>query len=347
MGKIAPRWISVYWVCQLTGWLGMVFIEMINYTFFIVRRFDTSILYLFLACAVVGILLTHGYRYWLKRRNWFSANRFQIWLLAFLSTLVISTLLMAATEFPLMWMSNRPWSSLRFVDVAGMIMNWMRYVGVWIIIYFMYHLLQQNASIRHEKLAVEHLAKSTELELLRSQLNPHFLFNALNAIKALVSIDPEIARDAIVKLSELLRYTLNYGRREKVTLQEEIQEVAKYLELEQLRFEERLRIEWDIPVSIHQGLIPPALLLTLAENAVKHGIALHHTDGLIRLEGSLVGRNMILRVWNSGSFQVGEHTGIGLVQVRERLKSIYGSQAFFSIGNGNGMVSAELIIPIK
>ena len=91
-------------------------------------------------------------------------------------------------------------------------MNWMRYVGVWVIIYFMYKILKQNSVIQREKLMIENLAKTTELELLKTQLNPHFLFNALNSIKALVLINPETCRDAIVKLSELLRFPGDHGR---------------------------------------------------------------------------------------------------------------------------------------
>jgi LytS/YehU family sensor histidine kinase len=207
-------------------------------------------------------------------------------------------------------------------------------------------LLQQNASIRHEKLAVEHLAKATELELLKSQLNPHFLFNALNAIKALVSIDPDIARDAIVKLSELLRYTLNYGRRSTVPLREEVGEVEKYLQLEQLRFEERLQVEWEVDPALLEAPFPPAVLLTLAENAVKHGIAQYHEHGVIRIEIRTTGTHLVLTVWNSGTYHPGEHTGIGLAQIRQRLLALYGNNAHFRIENSFGMVMAEIQIPV-
>jgi LytS/YehU family sensor histidine kinase len=236
---------------------------------------------------------------------------------------------------------------IRFVDVAGTIINWSRYVGVWVIIYFMYKILQQNNTIQQEKLKLENLAKTTELELLKTQLNPHFLFNALNSIKALVIINPEQSRDAIVKLSELLRYTLQYGKEQQIPVKEEMDEVKKYLALEQLRFGERLTVTYDINESTFSQTLPPAIILTLAENAVKHGVAKQMENGFIHIATSIINNYLQVEVTNNGFYQPSASVGIGLKHIQKRLEEIYHQQADFRIEQKNGQVMAVIKTPLS
>ncbi len=337
---------TAYWFCQLGGWLGMVLIELSNYTFFIFGQFKWEFVLEFGLSAFIGLMVTHAYRVFLKRTGYFKKNHKRIWLFGLLSTLLLAliiTLLGYGTA--LITQPRDILDKIRLIDLVGQVYNWSRYVVVWIIIYFLYHLLQRNHTMEQEKLQMEASAKTAELELLKTQLNPHFLFNALNSIKALVSINPEVSRDAIVKLSELLRFTLQYNKEHEIPLQEELAEVKKYLELEILRFGDRLSVTYKIPVSIQSAVIPPAVLLTLAENAVKHGISQSSKPGEIIIEGSLRENELLVTMKNTGVFAPGERVGIGLLQIRRRLEELYKGKAVLTLENRDHYVLATLKIP--
>lgn len=339
---------SRYWFCQLLGWFGMVAIETINYTFFIAGKFSPKLFWTFITYAIAGILTTHLYRYLLKRTNFFQKKAVRIWLTSLLSTVILSSIISMASFLPAIAQNAALFfNELTFIDIAGTIINWMRYVGVWIIIYFMYKILQQNNAILQEKLTLENLAKTTELELLKLQLNPHFLFNALNSIKALVLINPEQSRDAIVKLSELLRFTLQYGKERLIPLSDEITEVKKYLELEQLRFGKRLTVEYAIAENTLSQAIPPALILTLAENAVKHGTAKQQQEGCISIRSGIEGDQLFVQLVNTGKYNQTETNGIGLKHIQKRLEEIYQHTAHFSIRQENNLVTATIQTPLS
>ncbi len=250
------------------------------------------------------------------------------------------------TEIPVLVSSRTGFSSITFIGIAGSTVNWMRYVGVWVIIYFMYKLLQQNTAMQQEKLQLENLAKTTELELLKSQLNPHFLFNALNSIKALVIINPEQSRDVIVKLSELLRFTLQYGKEKFIILKQELDEVKKYLELEQLRFGNRLQVHYTIDATTMHQPVPPALLLTLVENAIKHGVAKQMGAAVIEVQTHPSPQGFFtITVRNSGKFEPAQTEGIGLKHLTKRLEELYNGKAQFTIRQQGDQVWAQLQLP--
>lgn len=337
-----------YWLCQVLGWMCMVLIEVINYTFFIVRKFEPTVLYIFVGCAVLGMILTHGFRYIINKRKIFESSLPYIWFYAFFATLIISFTITVLTEIPILVWSSQGWEGLNLITVVGTTINWARYVGVWIIIYFLYKILKQNNHIQQEKLVLESLAKTTELELLKAQLNPHFLFNALNSIKALVVINPEQSRDAIVKLSELLRFTLQYGKETFIPLKHEIQEVTKYLELERLRFGSRLSITYSIPEKLWQVPVPPAIVLTLAENGIKHGVAKNMGQGFLDIAvNETYSSSIVITINNSGNYQPSEHNGIGLVHVHKRLEELYNGAAKLDIHQEGSQVIVQLKLPVS
>ncbi len=340
---------KLYWLCQLVGWFGMVAIELINYTFFIVGKFNVDILEALVIYAISGLLTTHLFKIILSKTDFFNKSKTRIWLIAVLSTFLLSVLLVLFSYIPNLFQKNgiAAIKSLTPIYVFGLVMNWMRYNGMWMIIYFMYKILQQNNTIIKEKLTIENLAKTTELELLKTQLNPHFLFNALNSIKALVIINPEQSRDAIVKLSELLRFTLQYGKERLIPVKDEITEVRKYLELEQLRFGKRLKIEYQIDENTLSRTLPPAIVLTLAENAVKHGVAKELEDSIVVISTSLADDYLIIKITNNGCYNPAETTGIGLKHITKRLDEIFQNKAIFSIYQEDKNVVAAIKIPLQ
>lgn len=335
-----------YWLCQIIGWMSVVLIEVSNYTFFIARKFMPDLLLSFAFQAAAGLLLMHAYRWYLKKTayQWKASSR--IWVKAFFETVVLACLQTVLTNIVYYFQFGIEYlQQINPVDLIGSVYNWMRYIGVWVIIYFMYQLLRKSNEIEKAKIIAEKNSKNAELELLKTQLNPHFLFNALNSIKALVIIDPEKSRTAIVQLSEILRFTLQYSREKLIPLQQELAEVEKYLSLEQLRFAGRLDVQIDKPSFAEQFQIPPAMLLTLAENAVKHGIGRLEAGGKILIQIHLRNNHIHIEMRNSGFFVEGSTNGIGLKQIRARLEAIYGEAAKLRIRNEAAMVLSELIIP--
>jgi sensor histidine kinase YesM len=264
---------KLYWFFTLSGWLAMMAIEVLNYTFFIVGRFSWSFVWTFGYYAIIGMGMMHLFRYFIKRSSVFDWRPREIWLLALASTFVIAAIVNLLSTIPYAIIEPENTTTMfSFISIFGGTLNSMRYIGVWIIIYFLYQILERSRQLKEAKLESEGIARSMELELLKAQLNPHFLFNALNSIKALVSIDQEKCKDAIVKLSELLRFTLQSGNQTLIPLSDEMEEVRKYLSLEQIRFGDRFQFDIQMDESAGYQMVPPAMVLTLAENAIKHGI---------------------------------------------------------------------------
>lgn len=336
----------IYWLCQICGWLGMVTIETINYTFFIVGKFDFNNVLFFLLNAAQGILFTHLLKKLLAQTQFFQNPAWIIWIGAFLFTLLIALLLTIANNIVYLLQGSKLSELLSLIAFLGFIINWMRYVGVWVIIYFLYKLMDLNNSLQQDKLHAEALAKSSELELLRSQLNPHFLFNALNSIKALISIDQEKSRTAIVLLSELLRFTLNYGQDKEIPIEFELQEVQKYLELEHIRFGPKMQVDWKVDELVKNQVIPPGTILTLVENAIKHGKTDASRILSIRIHLELQGDQVRILVANSGEWKPeNEQSGVGIRLIKRRLESLYAGKAIFEMQNEPDWVVVTLILP--
>ena len=213
-----------------------------------------------------------------------------------------------------------------------------------------YYLLQaqdQAEEAEQERLTLQMLAQEAELKALRAQLNPHFLFNALNSISALTSVDASRARDMCVKLSDFLRRTLGLGERTSVSLAEELELSRGYLAIEQIRFGSRLRLDWSVDSTVETAQLPPLLLQPLVENAVKHGISPLPEGGNVRLEAKLDGDMVDILVENQVDPDAPRPQGLGLgmKQVRQRLLGRFGDQATFTSGIQGGCHSVRLRFP--
>jgi two-component sensor histidine kinase len=185
--------------------------------------------------------------------------------------------------------------------------------------------------------------KAAELRQLKNQINPHFTFNALNNIRALISEDPQRARQMVTHLAEVLRYVLYHAERESVTLEQELEVVTAYLALETIQQEQRLRIEWRIAPEAQALRLPPMALQILVENAIKHGIARRPEGGTLRIGARRDGAALCLEVGNPGALeQKSGEGGFGLAYVRERLREAGGD---LSLRGQDGDVRAVLRIP--
>jgi LytS/YehU family sensor histidine kinase len=220
-------------------------------------------------------------------------------------------------------------------------------MALWLLLYMVWHYLVRNRKDEIDKLNLEKTVKELELNTIKSHINPHFIFNSLNSIRALVDENPQRARTAITELSNILRSSMQVEKMETVPLHKELDIVRDYLALEHMRFEERLRIEMDIDEDTLEQPVPPMMLQTLVENAIKHGISKKIKGGVVKIISRFTNHHFELIVQNSG--WLGEEPfqeGFGLKSTRDRLKFLFQGKAEFDIKGINGNeVEAKIKMP--
>jgi LytS/YehU family sensor histidine kinase len=191
------------------------------------------------------------------------------------------------------------------------------------------------------------LANKAQLEMLRYQLNPHFLFNALNSIRASIDEDSTRSQKMITQLSEFLRYSLLNENAKKISLREEIEAVQNYLAIEKIRFEDKLLVNFDIEKTAENFKVPCFLLNPLIENAIKHGLQTSPKPLRINIHAETFANKLLLEVSNSGTLKNDLNTNgtkIGLKNVRERLEKLFGENAIFELKQDNDFVKARIEI---
>ena len=215
------------------------------------------------------------------------------------------------------------------VAFALEIVDWSALYVIWQILYFTAIAVREYRSAQLKQSETARALHLAELRLLKSQLNPHFLFNALNTVRSLIADNPARAQNAVTHLANTLRYTLSSRQDELVTLSQELDIVADYLQLESMRFEDRLRIEIDVRDDAAAVRIPMMLLQTLVENAIKHGIAELPAGGLLRISASVQNQIFTLEVENPRpAAQIpATHESVGLRNARDRLRLLFGGRA--------------------
>jgi two-component system, LytTR family, sensor histidine kinase AlgZ len=216
---------------------------------------------------------------------------------------------------------------------------------------FHYVAMVQDAARAVEMQAMQTsvLARDAELRALRAQINPHFLFNSLNSISALTSIDGERAREMCLLLADFLRLTLGTGEKTVIPFSDELDLLEKFLAIEKVRFGSRLRMEENIAEDAKRCMIPALLLQPLLENAVSHGIASMADGGLVRLEARVQEGRMVIAVENDRDEEAPsrKRNGVGLKNVRSRLEARYGNEATFRIEPGEDKFRVSMSFPAE
>ena len=223
-------------------------------------------------------------------------------------------------------------------------------IALWLLIYLVWHYINKNRNDQIDKFRLEAMVKSLELKTIKSHINPHFIFNAHNSIRALVDENPQRARQAITELSNILRSSMQAENMETVPLQQELEIVSDYLALEHMRFEERLQIEMDINRDTLTQPVPPMMLQTLVENAIKHGISKHISGGIVRIISDFKNGSHELIVQNTGTLNGNIKTnkeGFGIISTQQRLNLLYQGKARFEIHDvDGGLVESKIIMPV-
>jgi LytS/YehU family sensor histidine kinase len=340
--------IPKYWLFQAFGW-GMF---ILTNTFFAVTfdRLDGAFVGRLVTFVCIGLLFTHLMRHviWRTRILQRPLNMQLIGLV--LITLFFSVLVGIMDSLLTNLFGIRIDTEEQISETQVIVSNSFYafvYLFMWNSIYLIYHYIVASRRQKMDTLKLESLVKEQELKTIKSHINPHFIFNALNSIRALIDENPSRARDAITELSNILRSSMQSENLETVPLEKELSIVKDYLALEHMRFEDRLRVEYDIEEETLDQPVPPMMLQTLVENAIKHGISRYENGGVVRIISDFRDNAHELIVRNTGKLNGGlNKDGFGLSSTANRLGLIYGSKASFDIRETNGnMVEARVRIP--
>ena len=211
--------------------------------------------------------------------------------------------------------------------------------------------LQQSQIAEQRANAAKVLARDAELRALKTQINPHFLFNSLHSISALTSIDPARARDMCVALADFLRLTLGMGEKAVISLEEELALLRKYLVVEKIRFGARLQMQEDVELDALAVTVPPLLLQPLIENAVTHGIANLPQGGWIKLQIHQDKSQDLVQIKVANNYDPDtpprRRNGVGLVNVRQRIEARYGTRAQFAVEKKEDEFQVQLVFPAE
>jgi two-component system LytT family sensor kinase len=333
-----------YWWFQLGGW--SLFMGINAAVLYISGQLTTALIYWLIIAWLLCTGVTEFLRGIIVHFHWLKLKSLQV-----VPRMLLAVALLGAgiaTIASLYEMVANTGSAFNVGRWVSGVINYGLAFLIWSALYYLINTVENFRKAEIENLRWEALRNETELNRLKSQLNPHFMFNAMNVIRALVDENPAKSKDAITQLSGLLRNTLQFGKLKFVSLQQELDVVRDYLSLESARMEERLRIKWEIDSRSESFEVPPLMLQTLVENCIKHGIAKIPEGGDVLIKTSLTEKGLDIFLSNTGKYDASAkpESGFGLKNSIERLKLLYGDSATLSLKNsGNNTVVTEVFIP--
>lgn len=338
---------KLYWTLQVGAWAAYALVQIIISAIISDSDGVSTQRALFLTYeAIFGLLLTHGFRTRINQGRWMSAGMAAL-IPRVLGSVFVMGLLMYFLRLPLsipLGLYNQD-AAFDISNILGLTTVYSFIFFLWSVLYVIYSYFERyNTSLK-----LEASVREIELNNLKSQLNPHFIFNALNSIRALVDENPGKSKEAINQLANILRNSLTTGKTGLTKFEDELRIVQDYLGLESIRFEERLQTRFEIDPLSREFLVPPLMIQTLVENGIKHGIAKLTAGGIIHMKAFVHNDRLTIQVRNSGHYVNGSSSptgGLGLENTRQRLKLIYGNQASFRIlPESDTFVLTEIEIP--
>jgi len=343
---------SPFWAFQITGW-SLLFLVIIGVNLYQDQgNTHWSTLFLSVLLYLGGMGSTALFRWFIKRGQYETARLRKVIPPLILGSLVTTILwsaplLIAQYIFAL----NEPETGpFRWFAVWLTLLNNFFVVLLWGLIYFAWHYFKLAQVARIERYRTDAAMRDAQLNTLRGQINPHFMFNSLNNIRALMLEDVDKAREMVTRLSDLLRYSMTISEKREVSLKEELTVVHDFLALCKVQYEDRLHYSVEVDEAAYERRIPPMVLQILVENSVKHGISSLTGGGDIRIVGTVEHERLVLEVSNSGNWNTdgkrSDSNGIGLPNVRKRLKLLYGNLATFHVSEKDNRVIARIEIPI-
>jgi hypothetical protein len=350
---------QLYWILQVAGWSLYTLVQITGAITVLQLPWGRSVLELVIFGGV-GLAISHRLRDFVRRHKWAALSIPKLAARIVVAGFIVGTplgIMMQLSDVsalqgagPLLREYAPALSASVTVAIQTLLQipHWAVLYMIWLSIYFAVVGLREYRSARLTQSELARALQLAELRLLKSQLNPHFLFNALNTVRSLTADNPLRAQSAVTRLANTLRYTLSSRHNELVTFAQELDIVADYLELESMRLEDRLRIERDVPANTASVYIPVMLLQTLVENAIKHGIAELPSGGLLKITAVLENDVLSVEIENprppTPILTAGE--GVGLRNARDRLRLLFGTRATLELDLSKPTVAtARLRVP--
>jgi sensor histidine kinase YesM len=355
--RLSAKTSVAYWTLQLVCWGLYFYWQSSGEVIFAGAPWSKAGVMWGGVCAA-GIGLTHTLRWFSKRQAWLELPP-----LALLIRVLAGLLLIALTSSLIAMALSSTLYGTPVVPILGAFYRKLHFTGqlrnqfigslliyaIWVAVYFGIAIQRRRHRAELRQVQLAEALQVAELRLLKAQLNPHFLFNALNGVRALIAGDPAKAQDAVTRLARTLRYTLSSGEENLVTMARELEMVDDYLALESLRLAERLKVIREIAPAATVVRIPAMLMQTLVDNAIKHGIAPLKQGGTLRVAAHVVAAELIIEVVNpcpEGTAMELRSEGVGLKNLSERLRLLFGPAARLRLDlSCPGLAIAEVRLP--
>ena len=342
------RWSTKYLVFQFTGWGLFTLLNI--YISYITTEFSATIVWLNILLFLFGFGITHVYRSIITAYQWTTLTTEKLTLRVFVAMVIMGLMYTSFYYLTLGIAFHRPSSSFNLGALMGSFFSVLILFGFWNGFYFAWNYIETNRRTLIDKLKMESTMKDLEIKTLRANLQPHFIFNALNSIRALIDEDPELARKAITQISNILRSSIS-KQEATDSLENEMKLVDDYLALEKIRFEERLQVSQEIDPQTLSLQIPTMMLQTLVENAIKHGISTLEAGGCIHIQSKLLKDILHIQIRNTGQLNASithpGSLGFGLKATEQRLQWLHGKDATIQLSQAQEEVLAHITIPLK
>ena len=322
---------AFYWLAQFLGWTSYCGLLLLSAYTDNPDRVNITFLMNIGIAIVSGIVATHIQRFAFIKLGWLGFRLPKLIPLLIVSSLICAMFISSIDVFT-DYLSDLNGISSKALTINAIIVNVFAalvLVLFWNAIYFTFHFFQQSRRQEVSNLELKATNRESELKNLRSQLNPHFLFNSLNSIRVLIYIEPKKAKVSITTLSNLLRQSLELGKEHLVSLEREMELAKNYLDLEKVRFEERLQVSWNLTPGLESFQVPPFTLQMMVENSIKHGISNLRDGGVVEIMAFENEEYVHIEVRNSGSLKNVVDLGVGIQNIKKRLLLQYGGNAEF------------------
>ena len=336
---------KLYWFSQIYGWLFyIVLLGIINQ---LNSSSNESVLLInMLVTFILGITISHLYREIILRLNWLKLSVSKLIPRVLLACIFFGCAFLLLHTFISEVLFHGRWPYMGGLEILQLVINLSGMFVIWSLLYFLFHFIENYRQEEIKNLKWKAAKNEIELNKLKSQLNPHFIFNSMNSIRALVDEDPIKAKNAITKLSNILRSSLLMGRKEMIPFRQELDLVEDYISLEKTRFEERLQMKMEIDPDSLNIMVPPMMVQTLVENAIKHGLSQLPAGGEVCLMSKADNSFMEIIISNDGVLKEQKSaTGFGLKNTVQRLQLLYEDEYSFSISNIKNKVVAHVKFP--
>ena len=341
---------KLFWTLQLVGWLtigAMSFITGYEWS-------TNYLIYSYISFCVMGIALTSIFRWYLKYRvkiDWYGKSALLHLIIATCVCIVAYMASTYVTEFIYESFWERTEAEIesikQFVTLSTTAIGASVTIISWTSIYYALKIYMRRGDYHAEQLELKTTLREAQLNTLKGQVNPHFMFNSLNNIRGLMLEDVEKSREMITKLSEMLEYALEKNIVDAIPVEQELEMVENYIALSKIQMEDRLKFVKKINPETLSINIPPMIIQLLIENAAKHGIANLKDGGTIRLTVAKMSNEILIKVSNTGKLRIAkDSTQLGLKNIRQRLRLLYGKKASFSLEEVEDEVMAQIKVPL-